>query len=290
MTWDKYQAALKPKMQAALALHKALGNAALDFFIMTSSLSAVLGNPGQANYCAGNSYLDYLSLYRRKRGLAACSLALPMVEDVGVVSENLEIAESLTRKNPFGIDEREMLVAFEAAIVQGSTSPSTGQDSPPNIGDAQLILGLEPETMTAAMELGNITDAYWLHDARLASVRAALDDIAAAAQSSGTQGQDGARAGFLATLVGKTDSETVDTLASHIVSRTARILGMQPDNFDIQDKSVAQHGVDSMIGVELQSWLFKELGLQISIQVLSNANTTFASLAKLAAEQVKLPV
>ena len=281
MTLEKYQAALRPKMQGAMALHKALGEMPLDFFIMTSSLSAVTGNPGQSNYCAGNSYLDFLALYRRKRGLAACSIALPMVEDVGVVAENSDIADALTRKNPFGIDEREMLVAFEAAIVQGA--PSSAGATTPQIGDAQLVLGLEPEAMVVAMESVDMSDAYWLHDARLASVREALDTIAA---ESGAQRQDGAGAGFVATLAGKSEGEALEAIGVHIVGRTARILGMQPEQFKLEEASVASHGVDSMIGVELQSWLFKELGLQIGIQVLSNPNTTFASLAKMVAEQV----
>ena len=278
MTLEKYQAALRPKMQGAIALHKALGETPLDFFIMTSSLSAVTGNPGQSNYCAANSYLDFLALYRRKRGLAACSIALPMVEDVGVVAENSDIADSLTRKNPFGIDEREMLVAFEAAIIQGE--PSAGATTP-QIGDAQLVLGLEPEAMAVAMESLDMSDAYWLHDARLASVREALDVIAA---NSGVHSQDGVGAGFVATLAGKSEGEALEAIGVHIVGRTARILGMHPEQFKMKEASVASHGVDSMIGVELQSWLFKELGLQVGIQVISNPNTTFASLAKMVVE------
>ena len=281
MTLEKYHAALRPKMQGAMALHKVLGETPLDFFIMTSSLSAVTGNPGQSNYCAGNSYLDFLALYRRKRGLAACSIALLMVEDVGVVAENTDIADSLTRKNPFGIDERGMLVAFEAAIIQGA--PSSAGATTPQIGDAQLVLGLEPEAMAVAMESVDMSDAYWLHDARLTSVREALDTIAT---ESGVQTQDGAGAGFVATLAGKSEGEALEAIGVHIVGRTARILGMQLEQFKLEEASVASHGVDSMIGVELQSWLFKELGLQIGIQTLSNPSTTFASLAKMVAEQV----
>ncbi|MCJ1434765.1 hypothetical protein MMC27_004135 [Xylographa pallens] len=280
MTLEKYQTALSPKMRGALALHKALGETPLDFFIMTSSLSAVTGNPGQSNYCAGNSYLDFLALYRRKRGLVACSIALPMVEDVGVVAENSDIADSLTRKNPFGIDEREMLVAFEAGIIQGA--PSFAGATTPHIGDVQLILGLEPEAMAVAMESIDMSDAYWLHDARLASVREALNAIAA---ESGAQ-KDGAGAGFVTTLAGKSESEALDAIGVHIVGRAARILGMQAEQFKLEGASVASHGVDSMIGVELQTWLFKELGLQVGIQVISNPNTTFASLAMMVAEQV----
>ncbi|ORY68265.1 putative polyketide synthase [Pseudomassariella vexata] len=282
MTLPEYNSALRPKMQGALALHKALDQTPLDFFIMTSSISAVLGNPGQANYCAGNSYLDFLALYRRKRGLAATSLALPMVEDVGVVAENTHIAEALARKTPFSIDEREMLVAFEAAIIQGRCS---GESKAVDIGDAQVILGLEPEAITVLMEGTDMSDAYWMHDARMTTVRAALDSISAASGAEGQEGT-GSGGGFVATLAGKTEEEALNDIGVHIINRTARILGLQPEGFKMEEVSVANHGIDSMIGVELQSWLFKEFGLQVSIQTISNPNTTFKALARMAGELI----
>lgn len=100
-------------MLGALNLHNALKDTTLDFFVMTSSISAVLGNPGQSNYSAANSYRDTLAWYRNKRGLAATSLTLPMVLAVGVVSENENIELSLLRKGMYGIDEKEMLKGFE---------------------------------------------------------------------------------------------------------------------------------------------------------------------------------
>ena len=61
MTFDKFDAGISPKVRGALSLHKALKQTPLDFFVMTSSISAVLGNPGQSNYCVGNSFLDSLA-------------------------------------------------------------------------------------------------------------------------------------------------------------------------------------------------------------------------------------
>lgn len=283
MTADKYNAALRPKMQGAIALHEALGDTPLDFFIMTSSLSAVLGNPGQANYCAGNAYLDFLALHRRKHGLAACSIALPMVEDVGVVAENASIADSLTRKNPFCIDEREMLLTFEAGILQSSLTD--GEDV--EMGTAQLVLGLEPEAMVTAMETADMSDAYWLNDARISSVRKAVDELLTGSGGQ-KQGQGGAGLNFVASLAGLDECEILAAIGQHIINRSARILGYPPEKFKLEGASVASHGVDSMIGVELQTWLFKELSLELSVQVLSNPTTTFASLARMAAESLEI--
>ncbi|KAI0508529.1 putative polyketide synthase [Xylaria bambusicola] len=285
MTLEQYSQALKPKMQAAVALHNALGMRDLDFFIMTSSLSAVLGNPGQANYCAGNGFLDFLALYRLKRGLAACSIALPMVENVGVVAENASIAGALTRQNPFSIDEREMILAFEAAILQGQDQTRDKN----TIGDAQLILGLEPEAVMAAMQASesDMSNAYWVTDARLTPFRSDLQQLLEASHTSPGGGSTSHRGTMTsASLVGKSRTEVLNLVGSHIANRTARILGMDSEKFQLDGISVARQGVDSMIGVELQTWLFKEFDVQVSVQVLSNPSTTFRSLASTVAEHL----
>jgi hypothetical protein len=283
MTAEKYNAALCPKMYCAIALHKALGDMPLDFFIMTSSVSAVLGNPGQANYCAGNSYLDYLAVHRRKKGLAACSIALPMVEDVGVVAENASIAELLTRKNPFSINEQEMLRGFEAAILHGSPTASEEME----IGQAQLILGLEPESIATVMRSIDMSEAYWMRDARISSLREAIDELLSDHVNAGQTRASGV-SNIMSDLAGKPENELITALAQHIINRTARILGYPAEKFKAEGASVASHGVDSMIGVELQTWLYKELGLQLSVQVLSNPQTTFTALANMVAENAKL--
>jgi hypothetical protein len=73
---------------------------------MASSISAILGNPGQANHSAGNSFLDALAWYHRQHGMDASSIALPMVLDVGVVAKNQEVEISLNHKRMYGIDEQ----------------------------------------------------------------------------------------------------------------------------------------------------------------------------------------
>ena len=284
MTYSAYQEALRPKMQGAIALDKALGNTPLDFFLMTSSISAVLGNPGQANYCAANSYLDFLALQRRQKGLAACSIALPMVEDVGVVAENVAVAEALTRKMPFSINEKEMLEAFEAAILHGQPKESRGVD----LGDVQLVLGLDTEAMLQAMNDDNVdlSDSFWYRDTRMSSVRASIE-AKQKSNGSATSGQGSDRS-FASTLTGLEEAEMLAAVSTHIVERAGRILGLEPESFQLEGVSLGNHGVDSMIGVELQRWLFSEFGLQVSVTNLSDPSTTFGGLARTVAEHLGL--
>ncbi|CAM9878889.1 unnamed protein product, partial [Chrysoparadoxa australica] len=58
----------------------------LDFFVVYSSISGVLGNPGQSNYAAANTALDGLVRYRRSKGLPASSIQWGPWADVGMAA------------------------------------------------------------------------------------------------------------------------------------------------------------------------------------------------------------
>lgn len=71
---------LKPKVRGAQILHERFSTAAseesLDFFVMFSSIVAVMGNPGQANYSAANAFLQGLAQQRSANGLAVSTTSL----------------------------------------------------------------------------------------------------------------------------------------------------------------------------------------------------------------------
>ncbi|KAF3389803.1 Lovastatin diketide synthase mokB [Talaromyces pinophilus] len=279
MTFSQFQTALKPKVNSAVTLHKAFENIPLDFFVMTSSISATMGNPGQANYCAGNSYLDSLAWYRNLRGLPATSLVLPMVLDVGVVAENSEIEEALSRKAMYGIDERELLRGFETAMLQRP------KDAPASIGDAQIILGLEPDYLAKAIAVvGDPDEAYWYQDARFAHLRVAVEDIRRFA------GSNSDRAGsFIQELEGVRALGPVAVLhaiSGHIAKKLSNMLLIPVEDFVFEGSSISVYGIDSMIGADLRNWLYKLFGLEISFQHLLAPNMTILALASAVAENL----
>ncbi|MGB8790489.1 MAG: SDR family NAD(P)-dependent oxidoreductase, partial [Mycobacterium sp.] len=68
---ERFRTTLAPKAFGASYLDRLTRNDKLDFFIVSSSVSSLLGAPGQANYSTANALLDGLVADRKAHGLPA---------------------------------------------------------------------------------------------------------------------------------------------------------------------------------------------------------------------------
>ncbi|KAI0906505.1 hypothetical protein F4823DRAFT_607070 [Ustulina deusta] len=303
MTRRSFVDCIKPKAQGALCLHRALASAGIDpdFFVMTSSISALLGNTGQANYSAANSALDSLARQRRAAGFAATSLVLPMVLDVGVVADNDSIEASLVRKGLYGIDEHEMLHGFEAAMLMSRPTPLTKCGSNPvNSGitasgivdESQIIMGMEPRELVASAVDESVT-AYWHGDSRFCHTLATMERLVKG-DGSNNSNKDNENNTFARTIkaaVSESPEAVARVISEHIARRMSSILMIPFDSFELDGQaSIASYGLDSMIGAELRTWLFKEFGLDYPFQKLLASTLTFKGLADAVVEKMGILV
>jgi acyl transferase domain-containing protein/aryl carrier-like protein len=84
-TSQQAAAVLAPKVQGLRALEFALNDVDLDFFLLCSSLTSVLGSIGQVDYCAANQFMDSFARYDSlKTGRHTISVNWDAWEDVGL--------------------------------------------------------------------------------------------------------------------------------------------------------------------------------------------------------------
>ncbi|MFG1675366.1 type I polyketide synthase [Micromonospora sp. NPDC049282] len=86
LTLDQLAAVLHAKTLPAAHLDALTAGRPLRMFVLYSSMAGAVGNPGQANYAAANSYLDALAGDRHARGLPATALAWGPWADGGLAA------------------------------------------------------------------------------------------------------------------------------------------------------------------------------------------------------------
>ncbi|MFC3454393.1 SDR family NAD(P)-dependent oxidoreductase, partial [Amycolatopsis speibonae] len=109
MTGDRLDTVMRPKAEAAIALHELTKELPLKAFVLFSSAAATAGSAGQSNYAAANAVLDGLAHHRRSQGLPAISLAW------GLWAERSDLTSHL-RTSVDMLSTKEALALFDAAV------------------------------------------------------------------------------------------------------------------------------------------------------------------------------
>ncbi|WP_396230131.1 SDR family NAD(P)-dependent oxidoreductase, partial [Frankia sp. CpI1-P] len=115
---ERLEQVWRPKARAALVLHDLTRDLDLTAFVLFSSVVGILGNGGQGNYAAANTFLDALAEHRRAEGLAATSLAWGLWAPGGGMTAALAGADlaRLSRSGLAPIQPGQGLALFDEAL------------------------------------------------------------------------------------------------------------------------------------------------------------------------------
>jgi acyl carrier protein len=117
---QRFARVFQSKLDAAYHLHELTQGLDLAAFVLFSSLSGLIGAPGQSNYAAANSFLDALAQQRRARGLVGHSLCWGFWANSSGVSAKLSQAdvERMTRGGLVPMSATEGLALFDLCLTR----------------------------------------------------------------------------------------------------------------------------------------------------------------------------
>ncbi|MEY2335607.1 type I polyketide synthase [Acidithiobacillus ferrianus] len=240
LTATRIDAVLYPKIAGAWHLHQSSQGAPLDFFVLYSSVSTLLGNPGQAHYVAANTWMEALATLRRVQGLPATAVLWGAIGDAGYLARNPQMRDVLQQR-------------LGGAALRAATALDI----------------LEAMLLTNASALV-VADLDW------GAVRRFLPTAQAprfTELSRGVEDDTGATdADLCATLRTLPLGEAQALLTDLVRREVGQILRLAVEKIP-PDQNLGQLGLDSLMGVELALALEERLGIKLPAFLLSEGPT-----------------
>ncbi|UQA61056.1 type I polyketide synthase [Polyangium aurulentum] len=230
---ERFRRVLGPKVLGGWNLHQQTAHRPLDFFVLYSSMAALLGSPGLGNYVAANAFLDALAHHRRGSGLVATSVNWGLFADVGMGVK----AEGIGRTSRHGIQglaPEEGAAVLLRALREGWTQMGVASV------DFRRWLESHPHAAASPRFGPLIRASQGAHDAPRAQDTALVDALAHAAPAD--------RAALLEQFVREALGE---------------ILRIDPMRID-RLAPLRAMGIDSLMSLELRNRLEAALGIKLS--------------------------
>ncbi|MFD7479489.1 alpha/beta fold hydrolase [Streptomyces sp. NPDC059837] len=244
MTSERLTTVLRPKADAAWHLHDLTKDLPLSHFVLFSSAAGLLGNPGQANYAAANSFLDALARHRAALGLPALSLVWgPWADDDGMATRAGRVHGGAVR----AVSPEQALALFDAAL--GCGEPVL----------APLPLDRSPGALPAGTPVPPPLRGLLRPDRRTAS------PTGANGVPSGTAEPDGVAGAWRDRLAALPPSKRTPALVELIRAEVAAVLGHT--QADAVDRDFPDLGLDSLMSVLLRNRLSLLTGIPLAATV-----------------------
>ncbi len=238
---------LGAKLQGAWHLHQATLADPIRHFVLYGSVTTAIGNPGQGNYVAANAGLESLAALRRHTGLPASCLAWGPIGDVGYLTRQQAVKDSLQQR--LG---RVPLSAQHALSQLGQAlQRDIGQDIVANF-DWNVLARLLPSADSPRFAVLNRNR-----------------------QDTGADVTD-----IRALIQGKSADEIVQIVQDLVRQEVAQTLAMAADRIDAQ-RSLHELGMDSLMAVELAMSLEQRFGVQLPAMMLNDAPTVAGVAARI---------
>ncbi|WP_156313169.1 type I polyketide synthase, partial [Micromonospora sp. HK10] len=234
LTAEQIHTVLRPKVDAAWHLHQATLDLDLAAFVLYSSAAGVLGSAGQANYAAGNTFLDALAQHRVAYGLAGTSIAWGFWAEASGMTGHLDAGERarMVRDGVLPLETAPALRMLDAALA-----------------------GNDPTPVPVLLDLAGLR--------RAETVPAVLRGLVRTVAARRTAADAAVHTGLAGRLAGLGDGERQRLLLDLVRSQVAGVLGHGSPELIEPQRAFKDLGFDSLTAVELRNRLNTATGLRL---------------------------
>ena len=254
-SWERFEKVMAPKVAGSWNLHHLTKDLPLDFFICFSSAASITGMLGQGNYIAANTFLDAIAYYRRTLNLPALCVNWGAWAEVGMAAKLS--SEQQLRLAAQGIDFITYPEGFQllGQLIAQDVSQVTVL---PMTDWSQWMSGFQ-QVPTFYEYL--IPDAYTKPESNQ-SLKLQLERIPESARR--------------------------DVLTCHVRELVAKTLGFkEPEKIELAQR-LFDLGLDSLMAIELRSYLQRSLGCNLRSTLLFDYPTLETLVDYLAIEVLAL--
>lgn len=254
MDRDRFLKVFAPKVQGAWNLHVLISSRAieLDFLVLFSSASALVGNTGQANHAAANAFMDALAYDLRAQGRKGLAINWGPWADVGALVGKDEARRRLQQMGIASFNSVYGLEALEFLLTQSSCQVG--------VIPMDWVRFLEHHRLEGVGFFANCQHARERKPNFSVSFRRKLAQVPASARR--------------------------DVLLPHVRALAGRVLGLRtPDAASqlLDDRPLFDYGLDSLSSIELRNALQSSLGCTLPATLVFDHRTVASIVGHLEA-------
>ena len=251
---ERLRTVMAPKAHGAWLLHENTKDLELDCFVLFSSVSSIFGNPAQGNYAAANAFLDSLAHHRRALGLPALAINWGVLGGEGYVARNERVAEFLARQGTTALTPGEVTTLLESFLTA-------------NVAQALAI---------------RVDWGKWRQSFRGMQENPLVQNIYAAGVD--VQETSGGSSDWKARINAASADERDGVIGQAVRDVVGTVLRVKPDSLR-DDQPLTDLGLDSLMGVEIETMIEGSIGVALPPTSLMRART-IGQIASLISEHL----
>ncbi len=251
LDWNDFEKVLDPKAAGTINIYLAVGAEELDFFMMLSSITSVVGNMGQGNYASGNYFMNSFAAHMGMNRLPGYTFCWGPWNEGGMAADKDSVSNTM---------ERMGMKTFTKE--QGQKIIEDFMDQP-----YENLLIADVEWNTLGTSLQNAAGKKEFLSKLVSEEKMKVDTE--------QEGQDNTVLEILKSLQGE---EREEFLIEKLQGICGKIMGYEKGQLLSVEEAFQEQGADSLMIFSMRTAVNKLLGIDINVSVFFN----YPSIVKLA--------